>query len=206
MKDFWMTAPGSKAQRGAKSFDASIEALLRGKPLREKGQDFILSSDRRKVRMLNASSGQQELYPLLVVLKTLAYAVSYPTFLMIEEPEAHLFPKAQSDLMWLISKALNEMPSHSKVLITTHSPYVLATLNNQILAAHLDENRAKKSLRSYSEASLPADVVGASFIESGRISTIDREDYGLLDAGVIDSVSSEIADQTEMLMGEVLLG
>ena len=46
----------------------------------------------------------------------------------IEEPEAHLFPEAQCEVMNLISLLSHNFDS--QFFITTHSPYLLTILNN----------------------------------------------------------------------------
>lgn len=50
--------------------------------------------------------------------------------LFIEEPEQNLFPETQQEFVyWLMDKLLNNNRNHSAV-ITTHSPFILFSLNN----------------------------------------------------------------------------
>ena len=53
-------------------------------------------------------------------------------FLIIEEPEAHLFPKYQKELFYKIISVINQ--TGSKVFISTHSPYLLMAMNNLLTA------------------------------------------------------------------------
>lgn len=53
---------------------------------------------------------------------------------IIEEPEAHLFPSAQSVVVSLIANAYNRAESYCSYTITTHSPYILSAMNNLIQA------------------------------------------------------------------------
>lgn len=48
-------------------------------------------------------------------------------YIIIEEPEAHLFSVAQRDVVELVAIVLNE--TKSKAIITTHSPYILTSAN-----------------------------------------------------------------------------
>ena len=59
----------------------------------------------------------------------------------LEEPEAHLFPSTQKDIMYDLVKILNRN-KWSSIFITTHSPYILSSLNNLIAA--YDVLRKKK--------------------------------------------------------------
>ena len=96
--------------------------------------DYISENDGEKiyfdeyhwVKLMYGSSGQQEVLWILM----LAFATileKNKSFIIIEEPEAHLFPIAQKDVMSLISLMINS--TNSKVIITTHSPYILTSTN-----------------------------------------------------------------------------
>ena len=51
------------------------------------------------------------------------------TQFIIEEPEQNLFPETQCELMYHILSAVNHGKNH-RLVMTTHSPYVLYALNN----------------------------------------------------------------------------
>ena len=55
------------------------------------------------------------------------------TQFVIEEPEQNLFPKTQMDLLYHLISEINHGRNH-KLVITTHSPYILYALNNCLLA------------------------------------------------------------------------
>ncbi len=76
-----------------KDFDEIISQILNSNFYREKDKDFLIHNDNRKVNLANASSGQQETLPLVVILRVLNilnYSGGGAT-IYIEEPEAHLF-------------------------------------------------------------------------------------------------------------------
>ncbi len=49
-------------------------------------------------------------------------------FMVFEEPEAHLYPETQSDIVELIGLLANLY--HNQIIIITHSPYILPPFNN----------------------------------------------------------------------------
>jgi len=55
------------------------------------------------------------------------------TQLIVEEPEQNLFPTTQCELLYFMLNSLNHGRKHRMVL-TTHSPYILYALNNCLLA------------------------------------------------------------------------
>ena len=58
-------------------------------------------------------------------------------FLIIEEPEAHIYPSLQKKIIEFITMFANLQDSG--VLITTHSPYMLTVINNLYYAGVLSE-------------------------------------------------------------------
>ena len=81
-----------------------------------------------------ASAGQQN---VIRILQDMFTNVLYNevTFRVIEEPEAHLHPIAQKHLMYIIALMRNHIDS--QIVITTHSPYLLAVLQNLLTAGQL---------------------------------------------------------------------
>lgn len=61
------------------------------------------------------------------------------TQFVIEEPEQNLFPKTQMDLLYYLISEINHGRNH-KLVITTHSPYILYALNNCLLAYLVKDN------------------------------------------------------------------
>ncbi len=66
------------------------------------------------------------------------------TQFIIEEPEQNLFPKTQVDFLYFLLAMVNHGRKH-RLVLTTHSPYVLYALNNCLLAhlvaKNMDEER-----------------------------------------------------------------
>lgn len=81
-----------------------------------------------------ASTGQQN---IIRILQDMFMNILYNEviFRVIEEPEAHLHPIAQKHLMHIIALMHNHIDS--QIVITTHSPYLLAVLKNLLTAGRL---------------------------------------------------------------------
>lgn len=79
----------------------------------------------------------------------LADKISRPHFteLIIEEPELNLFPETQVDILYAILK-LMQNNKKNRLVITTHSPYILYALNNCLLA---DMVRDKIPMEKYEQ-------------------------------------------------------
>lgn len=82
------------------------------------------------------------------------------TQFIVEEPEQNLFPQTQMDLLYHLLSEINHGRNH-RLVLTTHSPYVLYALNNCLMAYlvknHMDEETASK-IDSVKYAVDPKDV------------------------------------------------
>jgi AAA15 family ATPase/GTPase len=84
-----------------------------------------------------ASSMVKELSSLVLYLR---YLAEEGDWLIIDEPEMNLHPEAQVKIMEFLTILVN---AGLRVLITTHSPYMLDHLENLIRAAEYDEEDQK---------------------------------------------------------------
>ncbi|MEG4213811.1 AAA family ATPase [Microcoleus sp. Pol14C6] len=187
-----------------------IEQSLCGKHIQEKGKDFLEVADGRRISIANSSSGQQETLPLTIILAALPFIASPPAghTVYIEEPEAHLFPSAQRNIVELIATVFNYRKEQLQFFITTHSPYVLTALNNLLQAGLLYEESSEDIQHQLEEIvsrykSLDVDDLSAYVLSDGKCKSIVCPDTGLIDARVIDSVSDELAIEFEQLLNLV---
>jgi len=185
-----------------------IEHLLGGKYYREGQRDIIGSQDGRRLPTALWSSGQQESFPLVFLLQKFAEGSLKPlrgTWLFIEEPEAHLFPTSQRIMIELISLAVNSEGKSLSVFITTHSPYVLSTLNVLLKAGQLfqksptNANHANISRTVPELEALAPGTVGAYYMDRSECRSIMDAETGLIDGRAIDDVSGELAEQFDAL-------
>lgn len=82
--------------------------------------------------LANGASGYQAAIPIILTLKYYNEIKRRPKTFLIEEPELNLFPTTQKQLVnYLVENTVNF--KHT-ILLTTHSPYILTSLNNLMYA------------------------------------------------------------------------
>ncbi len=185
---------------GNHGFDTIINNILYGNLIREKDKDFVVHDDLRKVNLASASSGQQEIIPLLVSLKTLNFArfgLSDGTSLYIEEPEAHLFPTAQKKIVQLLARTFNSKRNQFQIIVTTHSPYILSSFNNLLEAGKIIDEQPDKTSKvhkvvSKEEVIYPGELAAFSVFGGKKKGLMDKETK-LISQNLLDAVSDEIA-------------
>lgn len=183
---------------GKRKFDVSkvaerIISCLKGDYRYEKGKGYLVTQDRRdssdsnRISINFASSGQQEVLWLLNQLYVLMLKKEN-AFVIIEEPEVHLYPNLQNEVMEFISYFVNS--NNSSVFITTHSPYVLMTVNSLYFAGKMIEEQeiSPKKVR---------DIIGGNYeISPGKINVLKiNKDQSM--QNLVDKDMGEI--RTEMI-------
>jgi len=86
-----------------------------------------------EIRLSQSSSMVSELAPLVLYLRGL---VRPGDTLVIEEPEAHLHPGAQADMAVILARLVR---AGVKVIITTHSDWLLQEISNLTLEGLLED-------------------------------------------------------------------
>ncbi len=193
------------------AFFADVESLkskiLLGKYLSFDGKDYLKMSDGRQVLLSNCSSGQQEALPLTLILESIPFfgrgLTGQSTY--IEEPEAHLFPTAQKDIVDLIATVYNFRKDRIQFFITTHSPYILTAFNNLLQAGMLAKAAQKEQLKRITKIVpesrfLNPDEMAVYSLSNGTCNNIISSETGLIEAEVIDSVSQDLAIQFDNLL------
>lgn len=177
--------------------------ILKGYYQEIDGEDWLVGDD-YKVSFSRASSGQQEAFPLMLMLATMAGIKNRVSFdlLFIEEPEAHLFPNAQSQVVSALLALTNKFDT--KFFITTHSPYIISALNNSIYANELikEKKMSEVSFLKMSNGSYPIDIndISAFSVSSGILTDIKDYEYKMIGGDILDSVSNEFGKVMDQLM------
>jgi predicted ATP-dependent endonuclease of OLD family len=113
--------------------------ILKGECINDNGEEKIIIDSHKSIDIRNASSGQQEVIRILqdIIVVTVR---GLPLLRIVEEPEAHLFPIAQKNLIELLALMVNQN-DENQLIITTHSPYILSVFNNLLFAQRVvDKN------------------------------------------------------------------
>ena len=162
------------------------------------GEERLYLSDDRYVKINLASSGQQE---VVWVFNLLFYYLSEEKkiFLIIEEPESHLYPESQRRISETLSLVAD---SGNSVLVTTHSPYVLGTFNYLLMAGQVAESYQKEVSKKLRKR-LGAENPNASYIRNGELANgiSDEDNLRLIKNELIDGASVEINDISDYLLG-----
>jgi len=173
-----------------KKLNYIVEQILNGKYEYKDKQDWIKSKN-STINLANASSGQQESLPMLLILSIFPFLnqKSMTTY-FIEEPETHLFPVSQKFIIELVGLLYNNLQN---VVITTHSPYILTALNNLFLAYDIKKEKGSDVVNKIidEELCLNFDDVSAYTINNGKLKSIIDTEERLIGVNIIDSVSEE---------------
>lgn len=172
------------------------DTILNGQYQYVDGEERLYLPTGKYVKMNFASSGQQE---IVWVFNLLFYYLveNRRVYLILEEPESHLYPESQQAIGEVLGLFLNQ---NNAVLVTTHSPYLLGTFNYMLLAGqsnHNQEQSAKKIL--HKQYWLNAQESSAYYIRNGYAeSAIDStEDVILIKNELIDKASENINENSD---------
>ncbi|MEL7075231.1 MAG: AAA family ATPase [Cyanobacteria bacterium J06643_13] len=181
--------------------------VMCGQYFQENGEDYLKLEGDRQVNMVNSSSGQQETLPLILILETISQRElsTDGISLYIEEPEAHIFPTTQKDIVELVSLVFNERKESLQFFLTTHSPYILTSFNNLLqagmLATDADEEKMQEIEKLVPKSRfLKPEEVAVYSVEGGYCKSIMDKETGLIDANMIDEVSNDLAVQFDELL------
>ena len=181
-----------------------LEPAIGGQLIMEKNREFVKARDGRLISFQHLSSGQQEILPLVLsVLHHVEFYRGSNSILYIEEPEAHLFPTTQDLIVRFLARISAAEFYNCRMIITTHSPYVLAKINNLILAGQIGTvtSKARREIGGIVDQKcwLPLDRVAAYAIVDGEVMSI-LDGTGLIDGDYLDSVSDTMSEEFTTLL------
>ncbi|MEA5617328.1 AAA family ATPase [Cronbergia sp. UHCC 0137] len=148
------------------------------KPTKLHGKEIkVLVKKGLEIDLYNASSSIKQLAPLLLYLR---YRANKGDFLVIDEPEMNLHPESQAKLLEALSILVN---LGVRILLTTHSPYIMAHLNNLVNGNHENPEILKRQSSSLylqdERAFLPMDKVSAYEMKDNKLVSLNDPDYGI---------------------------
>ncbi len=169
----------------------------------ENGEDKI-QFENNKLSLSQASRGVQSLIPLLVLFD---YSLLLSEFrldksFLIEKLELNLYPIKQKQIVEYVVCKINE--TNDKLIITTHSPYVLSSLDTLMLAKNtFNENPDLKEEISEIVAEDKwldyNDISDYEVRNDGKVYSIKNEEFKSIDTNAIDSVSGIIMEEFDKL-------
>ena len=180
-----------------KKVSLMIRKILKGEFIHDKDGGKLYVDKNTYTKINFASSGQQESIWILLSL-FLVVLDKVDALVFIEEPEAHLFPIAQKDiveLMCFLSKTLG-----TSFVVTSHSPYILSSLNNHIYASVLGDKYNDKVSEILPENTwLQKNKVDGYFIDNGTLTSLFDSELNMLKTELIDSASDIVNNEYNKL-------
>ncbi len=178
-----------------------IKYILKADYVNDTDGEKLYFDDTHWVKLIYGSSGQQESLWILLLLFIIILEQK-KAYVVLEEPEAHLYPEAQRHMVEFIALTMNS--SNSKFLITTHSPYILSSANLLIQSAAVENRYAAKNEETIIKKQLrisPQKISAYKINEKGGdfLKNIIDEPSGLIESLEIDSISEKINEEAEKL-------
>jgi len=164
--------------------------------------DLLMVKGNKNLRLTQSSSGMQSSIPLAVVIEY--FSQNFNSLFTIEEPELNLFPSTQKQIVHFLSQFC--LKNNNKLIVTTHSPYIITSFANLIQAGTTVKNN--NELQKEMEKIIPQNQwinfndVSAYFFDEKKgelIDILDKE-FLTINGNAIDDVSDMIADEFEKIM------
>ena len=189
--------PSESRKFDVKKMSEFIVKGMKGEYFCQGNREYLLTEENKEKIPINfTSSGQQEILWLYNQLYVLMLR-NEKAFVIIEEPEAHLYPALQRNILDFIVSYLNL--TGGSAIVTTHSPYILTECNNLYYAGKLmrrpDMGKQVEKISGKWNYLKTGDVNAFKLQQSANgtqvISLMDEETEELL-AEKIDEISKEI--------------
>lgn len=168
-------------------------------------KDFIKKIDNEERQTELIKNIEENKLPLNIVemeelAKNIEARISYHfSSIIIEKPEQNLFPKAQRDLVYFMLKLVNDKERDHKLLLTTHSSFILYALNNCMMGYLVKDNMPKEEqseLKS-NQSWIDPKLVSVWEIEEnkGTLKSIQDEKTGTISKNYFNSIMNEVMDE-----------
>jgi len=100
--------------------------------------------------LFDLSSGEYHMY---LTMLAVGFGVEEETVLLIDEPENHLHPQWQRDLMASVFEVFSQVRSKGQIIVSTHSPLIVGSAPDGTSVVDLTYDEPLTSLVSYGASS-----------------------------------------------------
>lgn len=114
------------------------------------------------------------------------------TKVIIEEPELNLFPNTQQELVYYMLSVLNSDEREHQLVLTTHSPYILFSINNCLMGGLVKDNIPEEERNKFASCQAWIDPKKVSIYEihDGSLKSIQDED-GIIEDNYLNKAYKE---------------
>ena len=126
-------------------------------------------------------------------VKSIGYVADYCfSKVIIEEPELNLFPNTQQELIYYMLSVLNSDERDHQLVLTTHSPYILFSLNNCMMGGLVKDNIPEDERSKFASCRAWIDPKKVSIYEihNGSLKSIQDED-GIIEDNYLNKAYKE---------------
>lgn len=173
-----------------------IKGKIKEKRNEQNYKSYFLGVNNKEIDLHLASSATLETLPFIVFIKNTDKISK--TLFVIEEPEAHLHPKAQIQMAKFLVLLSN---FGAKVVVTTHSDYILNEINNCIKLNSVNTDKESKKFAIDKE-----NVSAYLFKNDESETTVNRleiDKFGISNEN-FDEVLDELLDRSNELSEKIL--
>jgi predicted ATP-dependent endonuclease of OLD family len=165
----------------------------------DSGMDKVILRNNKEIKLSVSASGFQSIIPLKLVIEN-TFKNGLTNFI-IEEPELNLFPITQKHLIKYLAEKCTQ--NKNNLLLTTHSPYVLSSLNLLVFAYQTAQKRPDliKDIQAIvpQESWINPSEFAAYYVDEGTVRAIINPKTGLIAENELDEVSDMIGDEFDAL-------
>ena len=166
----------------------------------EGGRDRIYFSESEFINLADSASGFQALLPVEIIISFLTEDGQPKTFI-VEEPELNLYPETQKKFTSFL--AAKKRP-FDDLLLTTHSPYILSSLNTLLfawkVANKFPERTEEISAITPKESWINPIEFSAYYVDNGTVESIIDDSTGMIGENLLDGISEELGGEFDALM------
>lgn len=193
----------SRKQGPCQDLAAELEStVLDGKVSVSELGEMVFSPNRASDRRLSVHLTASVVKSLSSIVFYLRHLARPGDFLIIDEPELNLHPDNQRKIARVLARAVNR---GLKIMISTHSDYLLRELNNLVMLSRATETATRLAEElGYDRASLlRPDQVGVYLFNEGRAEAVPVTEDGFSVKTIDDEINRLNAD-SQRIYSELL--
>lgn len=145
----------------------------------------------------NYKLDDKDLKKLILSYERARFLESYnSTNFIIEEPEQNLFPSTQRDLINYLFNKMNDERDHS-LLLTTHSPYILYSINNCLMGYNIKDQIGKDEETDIinKKSWINPDLVSIWQVQDGKVFSVKDDTTKTVTKHYFNEITKDIMDE-----------